>query len=131
KGFTSQSMELSDHYTGSWDKDGVFHFESFEFFGACLLGEDVMPAMNSSVAEVQFSKSKNIQKSIEDKLQEFYALFSQEGGNTEMPTENEEKVIKDYEKTEVEFEQVEEVETTEANTTEVEVVEEEVTDSPS
>lgn len=81
KGFKNQSMELADNYSGNWDKDGVFHFETFSFFGACLLGESVMPAMKSSVAEVQFSKNENIQNTIEDKLQEFYTLFSHEGGN--------------------------------------------------
>lgn len=92
KGFTNQSMELADNYSGNWDKDGVFQFETFSFFGACLLGEGVMPAMKSSVAEVQFSKDENIQNTIESKMQEFYTLFSQEGGNEYMSKEQKEKV---------------------------------------
>lgn len=85
KGFTGQSMELNDNYSGSWDESGVFHFESFSFFGACLLGEGVFPAMRNSTAEIEFSKDENIQNTIEDKLQEFYTLFSQEqGGNKDM-----------------------------------------------
>lgn len=80
KGATSQSMEISDSYTGSFDKDGVFHFETFSFFGACLLGDDVSPAMQSSTVEVQFSKNEDLQNTIENKLNEFYTLFSQEGG---------------------------------------------------
>ena len=83
KGITSQSMELADSYSGSFDDKGVFHFETFSFFGACLLGDDVTPAMESSTVEVQFSQSKDMQNTIENKLKEFYTLFSQEGG-TEM-----------------------------------------------
>ena len=119
KGFTSQSMELSEDYTGYYDESGLFHFESFKFFGACLLGNDVLPAMQNSTVELQFSKNNNIQKEIENKLQEFYTLFSNQdtkGGNTEMTKENKQEnevtveateVVKDYEKTEVEFENVE------------------------
>lgn len=88
KGVTSQSMELSDSYSGTFDKDGVFHFESFEFFGACLLGDDVLPAMQNSTVEIEFSKNEALQNTIEKKLQEFYTLFSQEGG-TKMEDNNE------------------------------------------
>ena len=80
KGITSQSMELADNYTGTFDDDGVFHFETFDFFGACLLGDDVLPAMQSSTVELQFSKGNNLQQTIENKLNEFYTLFSQQGG---------------------------------------------------
>lgn len=100
KGFTSQSMELADIYTGEFDKDGVFHFESFSFFGACLLGDDVLPAMQNSTAELQFSQDK-AQKTIEEKLQEFNTLFSQGGDSMT------EKVVKDYEKDEVVFDEEE------------------------
>ncbi|WP_341323373.1 hypothetical protein NSQ62_07835 [Solibacillus sp. FSL H8-0523] len=88
KGITSQSMELSDKYSGTFDKDGVFQFETFEFFGACLLGEDVLPAMQNSTVEIEFSKQEALQNTIEKKMQEFYTLFSQEGG-TEMEDNNE------------------------------------------
>jgi hypothetical protein len=88
KGFTSQSMELAEDYTGYYDEQGIFHFEDFKFFGACLLGNDVLPAMQNSTAEIQFTANTNMQKNIEKKLQEFYTLFSQEGGN-KMPKENE------------------------------------------
>ena len=80
KGITSQSMELAENYSGSFDDKGLFHFESFSFFGACLLGDDVSPAMQSSTVEVQFSKNEDLQNTIENKLNEFYTLFSQEGG---------------------------------------------------
>lgn len=84
KSITNQSMELAENYTGSFDDKGVFHFETFSFFGACLLGDGVSPAMESSTVEVQFSKDVTLQNTIENKLQEFYTLFSQEGGNTKM-----------------------------------------------
>lgn len=87
KGTTAQSMELADNYSGTIDNDGVFHFETFSFFGACLLGEGVQPAMQNSTAELQFAdNTKATQKTIENKLQEFYTLFSQQGG-TEMTEE--------------------------------------------
>lgn len=107
KGETSQSMELAQNYTGSFDKDGVFHFETFSFYGACLLGDDVLPAMQNSTVEVQFSTNQDIQNTIESKLQEFYTLFSQEGGNTQM------EEVTNVEETEV-------VEVAEAETTETE-----------
>lgn len=91
KGTTAQSMELSENYSGSYDKDGVFHFETFSFFGACLLGDGVLPAMENSTVEVQFTENNALQKSIENKLQEFYTLFSQQGG-TGME-ENKETVV--------------------------------------
>lgn len=130
KGFTSQSMELSDEYSGTWDNNGVFHFESFSFFGACLLGEDVMPAMKNSTAEIQFSKNKVMKNTIEDKLQEFYTLFSQEGGNN-MAKENEEKVVADFEGSEAVVETVEVVdEAVEAVQTADEVIANADSDNP-
>ena len=83
KGFTSQSMELADDFTGHWNEETeLFHFEDFKFFGACLLGSGVEPAMENSTAEIMFSKNENIQATIEQKLQEFQALFTSKGGNS-------------------------------------------------
>lgn len=110
RGKVSQSMELSDSYTGFWEDDGTFHFESFEFFGACLLGEDVMPAMKNSTAEIHFSKNKNIKETIEAKLEEFNTLFTNKGGE-----EMTEKIERDYEKTEVLHENKEEEKETEVD----------------
>lgn len=124
KSITNQSMELAENYTGSFDDKGVFHFETFSFFGACLLGDGVSPAMESSTVEVQFSKDVTLQNTIENKLQEFYTLFSQEGGNTKMEDvtleTTEVEVVENVETTEnveQEFNQVDE-------TAPVEVVEE-------
>ena len=118
KGITSQSMELADNYTGSFDDKGIFHFDSFDFFGACLLGDDVLPAMQSSTVEIQFSKVNNLQNTIENKLKEFYTLFSQQGGtgmednltNVEQEV-TEEKEIESTETVEQEFEEAKQPET--------------------
>lgn len=115
KGQTAQSMELADDYTGYYDNDGIFHFDTFNFFGACLLGDGVQPAMQNSTVEVQFAKNDDLKNKIENKLQEFYTLFSQQGG-TEMTEEIKPEV--EIEQVEAEFEQTEVVEP------EVEVVEE-------
>ncbi|RKJ73020.1 hypothetical protein D7X33_20945, partial [Butyricicoccus sp. 1XD8-22] len=106
KGFTSQSMELHDEYEGYWDDNGVFHFTKFSFYGACLLGDDVFPAMKSSTAELQFSSNKNIQKTIEDKLEEFKSLFSKKGGKNveDVKQEFEEQVTETTESEVVETE---------------------------
>lgn len=118
KSITNQSMELAENYTGSFDDKGVFHFETFSFFGACLLGDGVSPAMESSTVEVQFSKDVTLQNTIENKLQEFYTLFSQEGGNTKMEDVTLETTeVEVVENVEQEFNQVDE-------TAPVEVVEE-------
>jgi hypothetical protein len=123
KGTTAQSMELSNDYSGSFDKGGVFHFETFSFFGACLLGTGVLPAMESSTVEVQFTENNALQKSIENKLQEFYTLFSQQGGtgmedikveenfeaNETVETEVEVEVVAEQFEAPVEVETVEEV----------------------
>lgn len=66
----NQSMELHEDYHGVWKDDGLFHFEKFSFFGACALGEDVRPAMESATIEAQFSQN-NIFKEIQSKLEEF------------------------------------------------------------
>lgn len=120
KGITSQSMELSDNYTGSWNKDGLFEFEEFQFFGACLLGKDVSPAMKNSTVEVQFTSDNDMQKIIENKLKEFNSLFSTEqGGNDKL-----EETKQEFETTEVET-QVESTEETVVETTDVTDVTEE------
>lgn len=116
KGVTAQSMELADDYTGYFDDNGIFNFETFKFFGACLLGDDVSPAMENSTVELQFSNNSYVQNTIENKLNEFYTLFSQqEGGNTVMEQE-----------TQVETETVEQTEFTEEVVENTEAVNEEV-----
>lgn len=74
----SQSMELYEKsIDGYEDDDGVFHFTDFSFRAACVLGEDVTPAMTGSTIEVQFALSdfvKNIQSELNDKYTTFTKL---------------------------------------------------------
>ncbi|AJC95746.1 NOC3 family protein [Staphylococcus hyicus] len=78
-GVTGQSMELSDNYTGYFDGE-LFKFDSFEFYGACLLGDDILPAMNNSTVELKYSvDTKNF---IDEKIREFNTKFSSIEGGT-------------------------------------------------
>lgn len=68
-----QSMELHDDFEGEFKEDGLFHFTNFKFFGACALGDDVPPAMNSATIEQQFS-NKGMHDYIQAKMEEFKKL---------------------------------------------------------
>ena len=47
----SQSMELyEESIDGYEDEDGIFHFTDFSFRAACVLGDDVTPAMTGSTS---------------------------------------------------------------------------------
>lgn len=74
----SQSMELYEKsIDGYEDDDGIFHFTEFSFRAACVLGDDVTPAMTGSTVEVQFALSdfvKNIQSELNDKYTTFTKL---------------------------------------------------------
>ena len=74
----SQSMELYEKsIDGYEDDDGVFHFTDFSFRAACVLGDDVAPAMTGSTIEVQFALSdfvKDIQSELNDKYTTFTKL---------------------------------------------------------
>lgn len=76
----SQSMELyEDSIDGYEDNDGIFHFTEFSFRAACVLGDDVTPAMTGSTVEVQFTMSdfvKNIQSELNDKYSAFTKLVN-------------------------------------------------------
>lgn len=73
-----QSMELYEKsIDGYEDEDGIFHFTEFSFRAACVLGDDVTPAMTGSTVEVQFALSdfvKNIQSELNDKYTTFTKL---------------------------------------------------------
>ena len=91
-----QSMELYDKsIDGYEDEDGVFHFTEFSFRAACVLGDDVTPAMTGSTIEVQFALSdfvKNIQSELNDKFTTFTKLIktvnekTNQGGIEFMPS---------------------------------------------
>lgn len=74
-GEVAQSMELHDEYDGFWDEEGYFNFTKFSFNGACMLGRDVLPAMERASVEQVFSIS-GFQDEINKKLEEFQTLFS-------------------------------------------------------
>ena len=65
----SQSMEIHDDYEGEF-KNNLFYFSKFSFFGSCILGDTVQPAMNSSTVEVQFNNN-NVFTTIQTKFEEF------------------------------------------------------------
>lgn len=125
KGFTAQSMELSDQYTGHFNKDGLFEFEEFKFFGACLLGDSGLPAMRNSTVEMQFSANSDMRKIIEDKLNEFNTLFSTKQGGNEEVEETKQEFETEVETTETQVEDTQ-VESTE-EVVETKVVNEETT----
>ncbi|MEK5036308.1 hypothetical protein MKY96_33185 [Paenibacillus sp. FSL R7-0302] len=71
----SQSMEVHHDYEGIWDNQGLFHFTNFKFFGACILGSGVSPAMNSATIEREFAVG-SLQKEINAKVEEFKVAYS-------------------------------------------------------
>ena len=75
-GSYNQSMELSENYTGTFDKkEGGFVFDSFQFDGACIITCD--PAMIDSEITTNFSVTQSkIAEEIENKLNEFAKYFS-------------------------------------------------------
>lgn len=79
----SQSMELDENYEGEFGDDGFFHFTDFKFFGACALGTGVLPAMQGSRIELDFSTSE-VHKEIQNKMEELKMIqcTSEQGGNT-------------------------------------------------
>lgn len=75
-----QSMELYEKsINGYEDENGVFHFTDFSFRAACVLGDDVTPAMTGSTIEVQFALSDfviNFQSELNDKYSAFTKLVN-------------------------------------------------------
>lgn len=68
-GEVAQSMELHEKYDGYWNDENSFVFTNFLFDGACMLGQDVLPAMQKASVE---SYSTNVfNKVIEEKMSEY------------------------------------------------------------
>ncbi len=89
----NHSMELHEpSIDGYEDENGYFHFTKFSFRAACILGNDVEPAMVNSTVEVQFTMSdfvKNIQNELNDKYISFIKIVNQnEKGGITMPNTN-------------------------------------------
>ncbi|MCR8994643.1 hypothetical protein [Brevibacillus laterosporus] len=73
----SQSMELHDEYDGYWNEKNDFVFTKFSFYGACLLGQDVLPAMQKASVEISFSNDVSVyQEEIAKKLEEYMMSFN-------------------------------------------------------
>lgn len=72
-----QSMELSEKYSGHFNEEGLFVFDSFKFDGCAILGENVEPAMNSAKVEMQFSMT-NLKNNISEMLHEYNSKFKKE-----------------------------------------------------
>lgn len=78
-GEVAQSMELHDDYDGYWNEDGSFVFTRFSFYGACLLGQNILPAMQQASVEVSFAQNfKVYENEIARKLDEFRLAFSKQ-----------------------------------------------------
>jgi hypothetical protein len=75
-GSVGQSMELdSSSIKGSFNKQKVFEFQEFKFSGACLLGQNVPPAMVGSTVE-KFS-TNSMQEQLSEILTEFNTYYKQ------------------------------------------------------
>lgn len=72
-----QSMELSELYSGHFNDNGLFVFDTFKFDGCAILGNNVEPAMNSAKVEMQFSMN-NLKDSISEMMKEYTKKFSKE-----------------------------------------------------
>lgn len=123
-GFKNQSMELfPSSIKGKFNEHGLFVYEEAKVEGACLLGEDVNPAMISSTIE-KFSVDTQ-SNGVTEMIEEFNRLFSEirkEGGN-ELAEENKE-VVEETEETTVVEETKDNEEVTEEVTEETEGTEE-------
>lgn len=102
-----QSMELYEKsIDGYEDENGIFYFTEFSFRAACVLGDDVTPAMTGSTIEVQFTLNdfvKNIQSELNDKYNIFTNLVDDAKAFTELKAVNKKTNkggIKDMDKTE-------------------------------
>lgn len=81
-GVTGQSMEISPNYTGYFDGENMI-FETFSFYGACLLGNDVTPAMKNSTVEIKYAAKTD--ELIKEKLQVFNNIVYANKGGKEVP----------------------------------------------
>lgn len=89
-GFKNQSMELHPpSIKGYVNEEGLYVFTQAKFEGACILGENVTPAMISSTIE-KFSVANNIKTEFSEMITEFNIHFSkaQEKGDDQVENEN-------------------------------------------
>lgn len=139
----SESMELEvSSVEGYEDENGVFHFTNFRFDGACILGDDIKPAMldaNVKISEVKFTMNdfaNSVRSELNDKFELFNKTFaalindkSNQGGVDNMPNTDLEQVIEEqvaeFEQEVVEGDVVESEEPEHEATEDEEVAEEE------
>lgn len=133
----NQSMEIHEDATGYMNDEGIFVFEDFRFFGACVLGLDYEPAMASSTIElvseeaIQYTvedykkEMAKIKEEIDGKLDEFNRHFSINEGSG---SENMSKEIKDEDVTKEEVVDEVKVETTKKEEVTTKIVEDEFAD---
>lgn len=75
-GEKQQSMELHEDVDGFFDRrTGYYHFTDFKFFGACILGDAVRPAMDGATVELNYSMS-DFSKEIHTQMEDFKNYFS-------------------------------------------------------
>lgn len=84
-----QSMEITE-VEGQFNEDDYFNITKFKFDGACILGDDVLPAMINSTIETKFSNE--VTNVIKEKLS-VYTMYT-EGGKEVPKKKDEEKVAK-------------------------------------
>lgn len=109
--FPKVSMEI-DQVEGEFDEDGYFQIHDFVFTGIAALGSDVEPCFPK--AEIQTYSVNEFRQELKTLMSELNNFSNEtKGGNTDMTKENKQEneataetteVVKDYEKTEVEFE---------------------------
>lgn len=98
-GEKSQSMELQvSSIDGYEDTDGYFHFEKFKFDGACILGDDVEPAMFDSTVKISEDSSQdefsvNLLSELNKKFETFNRLMekNESEGGVDMTKKNDEE----------------------------------------
>ncbi|MCY9737433.1 hypothetical protein M5X17_27410 [Paenibacillus alvei] len=98
--FKNQSMELAEDYDGFEDNStGLFHFTKFKFYGACLLGDNVQPAMRHASISLEFTESA-FKIEVQDKMEEFKLLYSKSNEGGEDVKEKLLKVLTEFNLTE-------------------------------
>jgi len=83
------SMELHNDYEGEFsEEDNLFHFTKFKFFGACALGEEYHPAMESSTIEVQNFSFDEFKSTIQYHMEKFKDYLNNENQDVEQEIVN-------------------------------------------
>jgi len=79
----AESMELDENYSGQFESDNLFHFTEFKFYGACILGKNVYPAMQNASIEIDFSYEV-FHKEIQEKMEQFKQFSMTQSSTSEV-----------------------------------------------